>query len=288
VRSPLLALLIGVLAVSFDATAEEQYPELVKRVPHLTERLRTGRWEARYCLLSELSGRDSETKSALEALVRDSNEAVANQAVVRYVGSFLKVDRALFRPALYVPHRFPLADLPAQDPDRALVEYCLGRRKFERSRRDDNGMAILPVLDAASSDDPRMHETLTIVGMLGRAEDADALYPFLQSTNAYVAIGAAKAVLRLGQQAKGVEALLRLTQLDTTRELPYVTEALRLLKELNHPGLDTIVRRVLASVDRGQGIQPNWVSEFLLVAADIAGPDVWTPQAASGQGEGPK
>lgn len=81
---------------------------------------------------------------------------------------------------------------------------------------------------------------------------------------------------------------LRLTQLDPTRDLPYVTEALCVLKEMNHLGLDTIVRRVLASMDRGQGIQPNWVSEFLLVASDIAGPDVWTPQAAGGQGEGPK
>jgi len=272
-----LLALFGSNAVSSeaaDAAAEEAFPDLSKRVPYLTQRLQSTRWQVRYYLLLDLKGRDSQTKRAQETLVRDEHEGVANQATVRYVNNFVNIKKTLFRPGLYAPGRFPIADLPEDDPDRALVDYCLARSEIPRRPRDDM-RPVLPVLDPAQSDNPRMHETLTIVGILGRPEDARALYPFLQSTNDYVAFGAAKAVIRLGDKSKGVEALCRLAGKDPSEHLYYVTEALHALREMDHPDLKSMALRILSSVDRTEGIQPNWLGEFLLLAADVVGNDVW-------------
>lgn len=271
-----LVVLACVLCVSPVAVAQEAFPGLSKRIPHLTQRLRSARWEVRYSLLVELTGRDAETKRALETLARDSNEQVANQALVRYVNGFLGVDRSLFKPRLYCPGRFPTADLPEEDPERALVDYCLGRRRIESKpgMYDDTRPPIAP-LDPAKSDDPPMHETLTIVGILGDTVDAKDLRPFLESDNDYVALGAAKAVIRLGDRERGVAALLKLASRDPVKHLPYVTEALQVLKELNHPDIAVLTRRVVLAVDRSEGVQPNWLDWFLLFAADVVGDEVW-------------
>ncbi len=257
-----------------DAAAEEAFPDLSKRVPYLTQRLRSTRWQVRYYLLPDLKGRGSQTKRALETLVRDEHEGVANQATVRYVNNFVNVKKTLFRPGLYAPDRFPIADLPKDAPELALVDYCLARREVSGRPRDDM-RRVLPVLDPAQLDNPRMHESMTIVGILGRPEDAKAVYPFLQSNNDYVALGAAKAVIRLGDKTKGVEALCRLADKDPAEHLYYVTEALHALREMDHPELKSIVLRILSSVDRTEGIQPNWLGEFLLLAADAVGNDAW-------------
>ncbi|MDH3251570.1 MAG: hypothetical protein OEM41_02195 [Ignavibacteria bacterium] len=273
----LLAFLAFMLVMPAAVTAQQAFPELSKRVPYLTQRLRSARWQVRYYLLRDLTRRDLDTKRALETLVRDEHRGVATEAMVRYVNNFVDVQKVLFKPELYVPGRFPMADLPEEDPDRALVDYCLARREIQRKGgfRHDDMQPVLPVLDSARSDNPRMHETLTIVGILGSPKDAEALYPFLQSSNDYVALGAAKAVIRLGDKTKGLEALCRLTEKDPSKHLYYVTEALYVLKEMDHTELKTMVLRVLSSVDRAEGIQPNWISEFLLLAADVTASDVW-------------
>ena len=272
-----MAVLACMLVMPTVVAAQQTFPDLSKRVPYLTQRLRSTRCEVRYYLLHDLTRRDLETKRVLETLVRDEHNGVANQALVRYVNSFVDIEKALFRPELYVPGRFSIADLPEEDPDKALVDYCLARREipWKGGFRHDDMQPVLPVLDPAQLDNPRMHESLAIVGILGRPEDAKALYPFLQSTNDYVVLGAAKAVIRLGDKTKGLEALSRLTEKDPLKHLYYVTEALHVLKEMSHPHLKTIVLRALSSVERTEGIQPNWLGEFRLLAADVTGNDVW-------------
>lgn len=107
------------------------------------------------------------------------------------------------------------------------------------------------------------------------------LQPFLDSKNDYVAIRTAVAVIRLGERVKGGDALVRLTKRDPAKHLCYVTAALRFLKELEHPEFRLTLLDALAAVDRDEGIQPNWVSDFLLLAAEIDG-NVWAPKAALG------
>lgn len=273
-----IAVLAGMLGMSAVEAAQEASTELSKQVPYLTQRLQSTRWQVRYYLLHDLTGRDVETKHVLETLVRDEHKGVANQALVRYVNNFVDIDKGLFNPRLYVPGRFPITDLPAGEVSEALVDYCLGRREIPRKGgfRGHDMQATLPVLDATSLDDPRMHETLTIVGVLGKPKDAKALYPFLESTNDYVVLGAAKAVIRLGDKKKGMAALRRLTTKAPANHLYYVTEALHVLKEMQDPELEAMTIRVLSSVDRAEELQPNWLGEFLLLAADITGTDVWT------------
>ncbi len=271
------AILASLLVLPAVAAEQQGFPELTKRVPHFAQRLQSTRWEVKYCLLRDLTGRDLETKRALEMLVRDEHQGVANQALVRYVNTFLNIDKTLFYPGVYLPGRFPLTDLPEDEPTKALVDYCLARTEIPRKGgfRHDDMQPVLPVLDAAQLDNPRMHETLTIVGILGNPDDARALHPFLQSTNDYVVLGAAKAVIRLGDKTRGMEALRRLTTKDPSKHLYYVTEALHHLREMGHPEIESMVTRALSSVDRSERIQPNWISNFLLLAADVLGEEVW-------------
>jgi hypothetical protein len=276
-KRTVMALVAGSLCMPVAVSAQETFPDLERRIPHLTQRLRSNRWEARYCLLGELTRRDPETKRALETLVADRDERVANQAIVRYVKNFLRIEKTLFRPGIYLRSNGPVYGFPEVVSDGALVDHCLGRRELPRAEGDQHGEVrrALPVLDPAKVDDPRMDHSLTVVGILGKPEDAAALSPFLKSPNDYVVLEAARAVIRLGDRAKGVEALCRLADLDPVEHSFYVTEALRVLKEVDHPGLKAMVLRVLSTLDRGKGIQPNWTSDFLLLAADVVGDDVW-------------
>jgi hypothetical protein len=276
-RRSVIANLAGILLLSACSPVRTVVPAPSGGIPHLHQRLKSSRWEVRYCLLRELTGRDLATKRVLERLARDEHARVANQALVRYVNRFVSIDKAVFRPAVFVPGRFPVHDLPERNPERVLVDYCLGRRPRELTGLVTRNCTIpnLWILDPAKRDDPEMVATLTIVGILGDRKDAKALHPFLRSTNDYVVLNAAKAVIRLGDRARGVEALSRLTESDPREHLYYVTEALWALIELGHPELETLVTRVLAAVERTEGIKPNWLSEFLLAAAQAADADVW-------------
>lgn len=268
-------LLTGIAAVS-ALGAERDHATSTGRTPFLEQRLHSARWEVRYYLACQLDGRDGNSKRAFETLIRDKHQGVANQALVGYLNSFVAVDRALFDPRVYVPGRFPVTDLPEAEPNRALVDYCLGRREIapKGGFRGDDMQPTLRVLDPEKSDDPTMHESLTIVGMLGQPEDAPVLYPFLESTNDYVVVGAAKALLRLGDKVKALDALVRLTEGEPKKHLYYVTEALYALREVEHPKYRHMVLRVLAAIDKTEDIQPNWLNGFLLLASDVT-EDAW-------------
>jgi hypothetical protein len=257
-RRCVAALLIVWSAAAF---AQSDFPRLAARVPHFAERLRSTRWQVRYALLGELGGRDAETKRALELLARDRNEAVANQALVRYVRQFVEVDRTLFRPEVY----FREGPWRQDAKGRALVDQCLAWLAGPN----------------AKSDDPAVVRSIVVVGILGRPEDAAKLGRFLDSENDYVAWNAAVALLRLGDTKNGSDALVRLTKREPGKHLHYVTEALRTLREIAHPRYEELVRAALAAVDRTDGIQPNWLSEFLLLAAEVE-KDVWTRPGADG------
>ena len=93
----------------------------------------------------------------------------------------------------------------------------------------------LPVLIQENRDNPAIVDTLTVVGILGKSEDAPLLYPFLESTNDYVIVGAAKSLIRLGDKNKALVALVHLTDQNPKEYLPYITEALHILKEMQYP-----------------------------------------------------
>ncbi|UCE65071.1 MAG: hypothetical protein JSU85_09320 [Candidatus Zixiibacteriota bacterium] len=237
-----------------------RFPDLPKKIPYFMERLYSNRWKVRYGLLHDLTRRDIETKRILETLMRDEKKNVANQATVRYLHNFVDIDKSLFKPELYFISRpgdeFPEPDLLNEERHDALVEYCLRR------------------LDTAQLDDPSMYRNLTVVGILGKPGDAEALYPFLESTNSYVAIGATKAVVRLGERKKGMEAFRRRVW-DLSKNPFYSSEALYALKEMQDPDLEGIVNKILGSIDQIEGLGPEWLNSFLLFAADVTDKDVW-------------
>lgn len=274
-KTKLTTLLFSGLSLTSVSAAERMPPPLAERIPFLEQRLKSTRWEVRYSIACGLDGRDDETKRAIETLIKDKNQRVANQALVCYVNNFVNIDRGLFDPRVYVPGRFPVTGLPEAEPNKALVDYCLGRRQIVPNGGFCGDMqTVIIVLDPKKKDDPRNHESLTIVGILGRLEDASMLYPFLESTNDYVVLGAAKALVRLGDKAKAMEALVRLTEIDALNHLYYVTEALYVLREAEHPDYRSLVLRVLATIDKTEGIQPNWLNGFLLLASGVKD-DVW-------------
>ena len=275
-RAKAVALLLtGIAAVSALGTERDQATS-AGHTPFLEQRLHSARWEVRYYLACQLDERDDNSKRAFETLIRDKHQGVANQALVRYLNSFVAVDKALFDPRVYLPGRFPVTDLPEAEPNRALVDYCLGRREIapKGGFRGEDMQPTLGVLDPKKRDDPTMYEPLTIVGMLGQQDDAALLYPFLVSTNDYVVLGAAKALLRLGVETKALQALARLTEGDPKKHLYYITEALYVLREVENADYQDIVLRVLATIDKTEGIQPNWLNGFLLLASDVS-EDVW-------------
>lgn len=272
----LAVLFLSGLAIAPVSAADRTPPSLTGRIPFLEQRLHSKRLEVRYYLACQIDGRDDETKRVIETLIQDKHQGVANQALVRYVNNFVRIDRTLFNAKVYTPGRFPVTDLPEKEPSKALVDYCLGRRSIAPSGGFCGGdmQPIIEVLDPRKTDDPRNHESLTIVGILGQPEDAPLLYPFLESTNDFVVIGAAKALLRLGDKEKALKALVRLIGQDARTHLFYVTEALYVLREVEHPEYRSLVLRVFASIDKTEGIQPNWLNSFLFLASGVKD-DAW-------------
>jgi len=261
-----IAVILAGLAAMPAAMAEEQdFPHLSARVPYFGERLKSTRWQVRYCLLGELDGRDAETKRALELLSRDGNESVANQALVRYESNFVRIEKSLFRPEVYFRGIQILGCEPASGVD--LVDRCLA--------------SLRPPAKAPERHSPTMVRAITVVGILGARAHSAQLERFLDSENDYVALHAAMALIRLGDTEKGAGALVRLAKRDPAKHLPYITQALQFLKEIEHPEFKPALLHVLGAVDRTEGIQPSWLSHFFLLAAEIDG-SVWTPKEAPG------
>jgi hypothetical protein len=242
--------------------------ELDKRIPYVEQRLHSSRWQVRYSLLQELDGRDKETKALLEKLVRDANEHVANQALVRYISNFVIVDKKLFDPDIYLPGKYPLDSLPKDGRNRALVEYCLGRKDIAFDGKIYDTEPAIPVLDISHQDRPEMSGSLTIVGLLGDVEDAKRLHPFLESTNPYVALSACIAVIRLGDKAAGDKALCSLIDRVGLKDGYYTIQALYALREVDRPAFVRLARRILAQTRGQEGIDPSLLNAFLMLAAE--------------------
>jgi hypothetical protein len=240
-------------------------------IAFLDQRLASNRWQVRYGLQGELNGRDSRTKGLLEILARDSNPRVANQALRRYMLQFTEVDRSVFDPQVFVGGKSPVPTILKRDHARAvLLAYCLGQVKIE----EPSGFRCsiggdLPTLVAADSADANVADTIAVVGMLGGPKDAAALHPFAASENDYVALTAAQALFRLGDEDKSRETLERLIAREVTKHLHYITEALHVLKEIDRRAFEASVPPVLARARSKEGIQPNWLNGFLLLAAEV-------------------
>lgn len=237
-----------------------QFPDLSRRVPYLMERLHSNRWEVRYCLRAYLKGRDIETKRVLETLIRDEDKRVANQALVVHLYDFIDIDKSLFKPEIFFygkpDEEFSELGLLIEERQDALVDKCIDRLK------------------SAKLDDPGIYRELTVVGILGKPSESEALYPFLDSANEFVASIAAQAVVRIGDRKKGMEAFRRIA-CDLSKSPLYSTTALYALKEVQDPELETMVNDILALIDHSKEIRPEWLNPFLLFAADVTSKDVW-------------
>jgi hypothetical protein len=274
-------LLLLSLLLAVETWGDQNYPILSKRIPYFMERLQSNRWKVRYCLLHDLTRRDHETKQALETLILDENRRIGNQALVRYLISFVIIDKTLFSPELYLWGKLGASNaiiLPDQDHYYNLVEYLLGRSNEIVSGKTFTGgpYASLYRLDTTRVDDPSICQTLTTIGILGKLSDARMLYPYLQSSNDYVLMTTAKALIRIGDKKKGMEALEGLAMNEQNGHTHYSAEALYALKEVQHPELEKIANRVLLSaVNNNEELRPNELNAVLLAVANATGKDVW-------------
>jgi HEAT repeat protein len=237
-----------------------QFPELSKKIPYLMERLYSDRWKVRYCILGDLTGRDIETKRLLETLIRDESKKVAFHALVPYLNAFVDIDKTLFKPEVFFYSK----------PDEELSELGL----LNEGRQDALIEKCIDRLKSAKLDDPGIYRFLSVVGILGEPGYAEVLYPFLESSNDFVISTAARAVVRIGDRQKGMEAFRRFAW-DPSIHPYYSMTALYALQEMRDPELERIVNEILASIDQIEGLGPEWLNAFLPFAADVTRKDVW-------------
>jgi HEAT repeat protein len=246
-------------------------------VRYLEERLNSNRWEVRYFLALDLNAGDQETRKTLEALLQDPNESVVNQATAVYLNYFVIVRKDLIRPGAFI-----VAAKEASTPEqkRAWVEYALGLKAPPHSSLD---MAEFQDLRHVAPDDPAASEAITIVGLLGSRADATLLRPFASSSNEYVALSAAKSLIRMEDRANGVRALEDLARRRSKNDLHYVAEALAALKELEAPSYPTLLRRALAELNASDSeVSINGLNNLLFLAAETDA-SVWSrPLPAAG------
>jgi hypothetical protein len=85
----------------------------------------------------------------------------------------------------------------------------------------------------------------------------------------------AKALIRIGDNKKGMEALEGLAMNEQNGHTHYSAEALYALKEVQHPELEKIANRVLSAVNNNEELRPNELNAVLLAIANATGKDVW-------------
>lgn len=134
-KNTLVTLLLSGLALAPVFAAERTFTALAGHIPFLEQRLQSTRWEVRYFLACRLNGRDDETKAAIETLIRDKHQGVANQALVRYVNNFVTVDRTLFDPKIYVPGRFPVTNPTRRGTDQSIGRLLPWSEVYSRNGR---------------------------------------------------------------------------------------------------------------------------------------------------------
>ena len=182
-------------------SAKENKSAIQSSIPYLEQRLESSIWQVRYSLLGELNGHDILTKQLLETLIKDEHSMVRNQAIVHYLNQFVYINKELFEPftslrlsSMYLSDRLPKAN-------DEWLEVCLSR--IDTSTSSNFIIPAEPNDIINKLDNPNFSEaSITTIGILGDNDDAKALYPYLESTNDFLALCAAKSVIRLGETGK--------------------------------------------------------------------------------------
>lgn len=280
------AFVVTLVGAAQSQQPDSAFPELSRRIPLFKEQLTSGHHRVRYALLGELDGQDDETRRALELLIGDANKAVANQAQVRWLQKFIEVDRSLFRPEVYLPWPRGTPEIPKDKWRQVMLDHVLGRAIHEDLCGTDaiRGLASLDesVMDsvedvgkeaARAIYEAEMANPVTVVGMLGTAEDAKTIKPFGDSQNPYLAWKTAVALVRLGDRESADAILMRVaTGERDDGKLYYVIKALDTMRRLKNPAFgETVVKVWEDTTDEAKkladGRMPQWWSDLTVLAA---------------------
>ena len=190
---------------------------------YTARRLACSDWRVRYCLATEEGQGSAADRDVLEKLIRDPDQRVANQASNRYLGAFVRVDREFLREHVSVYYQLPPGDDHwSKAPDIASAEFHRSRLGVDVERA-----GVAP--------------NIRVLGLVGGASDRRLLGPFAASANPYVAVTAAVAIARLGDETEGGDALERIVErpITSSGDLHHQIDALRLLAELRPKSFET-------------------------------------------------
>ncbi len=207
-------------------------------------------WELRYSLLAELDEHSDEHKKLLVKLIHDTNNSVANQALVRYIANFLNIDRNLVTSKIEKLNPLPVGALMSSIPDLKSSHF------YKTALTKD-------ISDANNA------KWISMIGITGKTPDIAIITPYLKSKNPYILSEAAKALHRLGAKNEALKAFRSILNLPFEENFPYQTSTLFLMHEIDSNEALALYKNLHARFKLKTGIQPNWVSAHLLQGMDF-------------------
>lgn len=219
-------------------------------VPFLQERMSSDKWQLRYGVIFDITGRSDDCRSLLVRLIEDSNKSVSNQAMEKYLNQFVIIDHELI-----LKHLEKLNPIPVGS--------------FKDSQRTDIRSATFYInwINIDEINDPNNGRNIMFVGIVGDKNKGDVNFikGFAASKNDYVLLETAKAMIRLGEVNEGLKIIDVILNKDVQDHLHYQTQALHVLAEINREKYHSEYLKLKAKVDRVSDIQPNWMNEFYIL-----------------------
>jgi len=199
----------------------------------------------RYCLLGVLIGRNQKTKDLLEQLILDKNESVSSQALERYMGNYVNVNKKLAIDNIEKLRPIPVGMNFKKIPDIRSVSF------------------YLTMLDQ-DINNPSNGRYIMFVGLLGGQKEIEEIKKYMQSSNDYILLETVKALIRLGDNQDALVIIKELLLKNIKEHLYYQTETLYILAELDRAAFENEYRKIRKLIDEDLSIQPNWLNDHFL------------------------